>query len=152
MLVLDASGEIAPPETVPTSRRTIVVLNKSDVADESAVERLSALAGDAPVFLTSAVQDEGVDALCRGIRDSLIADAPEPSGGGIVVKERHAQSALEECAGHLDRALGEMRGQAREDLVAADLRLALDAVGRITGETTPDDILRSIFDDFCIGK
>jgi tRNA modification GTPase len=38
------------------------------------------------------------------------------------------------------------------DLVAADLRLALDAIGEITGETTPDDILNAIFGDFCIGK
>ncbi|HOM58155.1 MAG TPA: tRNA uridine-5-carboxymethylaminomethyl(34) synthesis GTPase MnmE, partial [Candidatus Latescibacteria bacterium] len=46
----------------------------------------------------------------------------------------------------------EATGQARSELVAADIRLALDALGSITGETTPEDIIRSIFSEFCVGK
>ena len=151
MLVLDASGDVPAPERIPVSRSMLVVLNKCDVADEDVVRALRDRAGDGPVFMTSAVKDEGLDALCAGIRHALTADAPEPAAGGIVLRERHAQ-ALEECAGCLERALEEMHVQAREELVAADLRLALDAVGQITGETTPEEILRGIFDEFCIGK
>jgi tRNA modification GTPase len=38
------------------------------------------------------------------------------------------------------------------EFAAVELRDALDAVGEITGETTPDDILERIFTRFCIGK
>ncbi len=38
------------------------------------------------------------------------------------------------------------------ELVVLDLRDALNAVGELTGETTPDDILDLIFQRFCIGK
>jgi len=38
------------------------------------------------------------------------------------------------------------------ELVALDLREALDLLGQVTGETTPDDILDLIFSQFCIGK
>jgi tRNA modification GTPase len=39
-----------------------------------------------------------------------------------------------------------------EELLALDLREALDVLGHITGETTPDDILDLVFGQFCIGK
>jgi tRNA modification GTPase len=38
------------------------------------------------------------------------------------------------------------------EFLALDLQEALDAIGEITGETTPDDILGAIFASFCIGK
>lgn len=38
------------------------------------------------------------------------------------------------------------------EFLALDLREALQALGEITGETTPDDVLDIIFSTFCIGK
>ena len=38
------------------------------------------------------------------------------------------------------------------ELIALDLRLALDAVGEVLGQVTPNDILNRIFADFCVGK
>jgi tRNA modification GTPase len=39
-----------------------------------------------------------------------------------------------------------------DELLALDLREALHALGEVTGETTPDDILDLVFGQFCIGK
>ena len=47
-----------------------------------------------------------------------------------------------------DILLGALPG----DLLAADLRYALRALGEILGETTPEEILEGIFDTFCVGK
>lgn len=151
LVVCDASGEIPPPAMLPDGPRTIVVINKIDIAAPDAVAKLHAYAGNRSAFRTSATKDQGIDALCRGIRDLLVRKAPEPAAGGIILRERHAE-ALRRCTEQLDRALVEMNGQARPELVAADLRLALDEIGQITGETTPEDILRTIFSEFCIGK
>jgi tRNA modification GTPase len=38
------------------------------------------------------------------------------------------------------------------ELLAVDLQEAVHALGEITGETTPDDILGRIFSSFCVGK
>ena len=38
------------------------------------------------------------------------------------------------------------------ELVALDLRIAVNAVGEIVGKTTTDDLLDSIFSQFCLGK
>jgi tRNA modification GTPase len=40
----------------------------------------------------------------------------------------------------------------RLELLAEELRLAREALGAITGECTPDDLLGEIFSRFCIGK
>jgi tRNA modification GTPase len=38
------------------------------------------------------------------------------------------------------------------DLAASDLRLAVNAIGEVVGKTTTEDILDSIFSQFCLGK
>ena len=82
------------------------------------------------------------------------ADAP-------AVSARHRR-CLELAAEGLTRALAlcgadEEAGAAEdgslsEDLVAMELREALDALGGITGRTSPEDVLHEVFSKFCIGK
>jgi tRNA modification GTPase len=69
----------------------------------------------------------------------------------IVTNVRHAR-ALEAAAGHLaavQQGLATGRGT---ELLAADLRHALSSLGEITGDISTDDLLTSIFTQFCIGK
>lgn len=151
VIVCDASGEISPPTRLPKTDRPIVVLNKVDIANETAIEELLAQFADRTVFRVSALQGTGVEEFISGVRDTLIGDAGVSADAGVITRERHAV-ALDECAENLERALGQIRNNGSPDLVAADLRLALDAIGQITGETTPVDILNTIFDEFCVGK
>ncbi|MBL8710989.1 MAG: tRNA uridine-5-carboxymethylaminomethyl(34) synthesis GTPase MnmE, partial [Rhodospirillaceae bacterium] len=60
---------------------------------------------------------------------------------------RH-RAALERCLGALNRGLG----APVVELKAEDLRLAVQALGRITGRVEVDDVLDLIFREFCIGK
>jgi tRNA modification GTPase len=68
----------------------------------------------------------------------------------LVTRARH-RHALEETLAALKRAMApEMAG--REDLLAEELRMAANALGRLTGRVDVEDILDVIFRDFCIGK
>lgn len=67
----------------------------------------------------------------------------------IWTRERH-RVALEEAVAALDRALS--ADSRRSELGAEDVRLAVRALGRITGRVDVEDILDVIFRDFCIGK
>jgi tRNA modification GTPase len=71
----------------------------------------------------------------------------ESSGPPPLTRFRH-RAALLEAADHLDAAeradLPELRGE--------DLRLAMRALGRITGHVGVEDILDTVFSKFCIGK
>ena len=48
--------------------------------------------------------------------------------------------------------LAALRDAATPELVAADLRIAANAVGEVVGKTSTEDLLDSIFSQFCIGK
>ncbi|MGH8822567.1 MAG: tRNA uridine-5-carboxymethylaminomethyl(34) synthesis GTPase MnmE, partial [Rhodoferax sp.] len=98
----------------------------------------------------SAKTGAGLDAL----RSTLLGvagwqSAPE---GVYIARERHVQ-ALRRVEEHLAQAAAHLAGAAPAlDLLAEELRLAQNALGEITGEFTPDDLLGVIFSQFCIGK
>ena len=72
-------------------------------------------------------------------------------GAALVARARHAE-ALRAAGAALAAAQTTLRDNLPLDLVAEDLRDALDALGLITGESVTDDLLGAIFSEFCIGK
>ncbi len=130
------------------------VWNKADLVPDA---DLTALAmglwgedrGDQSVAL-SARTGLGLD----GLRARLLRLAGWQSGseGVFMARERHVQ-ALQRAGEHLASAQAHLQAQAQSlDLLAEDLRLALEALAEITGEFTSDDLLGVIFSQFCIGK
>jgi len=61
-------------------------------------------------------------------------------------------AALREARQHFDGGREALREARADELLAEELRLAQQALGTITGEYTPDDLLGRIFSEFCIGK
>ena len=60
--------------------------------------------------------------------------------------------ALKRAGRHLAAGRREMVATGSGELLAEELRLAQAALGEITGEMLPDDLLGEIFSSFCIGK
>ena len=69
----------------------------------------------------------------------------------IVTNARHAD-ALRRTAEALQKSIEAVELSIPGDLLAQDLRLALDGLGEITGTISTDDLLANIFSKFCIGK
>ena len=65
-----------------------------------------------------------------------------------MARRRHID-AMQRAGSHLDRAETHFDST---DLLAEELRLAQKELGKITGETTTEDLLADIFSTFCIGK
>ena len=84
--------------------------------------------------------------------DRLTAHAATYLGGesALVTRERHRR-ALRDVLAALERARSK-KVAGHEDLLAEELRLAAQALGRLTGRVDVEDILDLIFRDFCIGK
>ena len=138
----DVPGEVRrclPPELALT-----VVHNKIDLTgrDPGLEER----GGVAHLWL-SARTGAGLDRL----REHLKAAAGYVPGAGLFSARRRHLEALARARGHLESAQAAAAAGAGE-LLAEDLRLAQQALGEITGEVTPDDLLGEIFSRFCIGK
>jgi tRNA modification GTPase len=121
------------------------VLNKSDLLPPGAVPAIP------DAILVSARTGAGVSALETALAAALIPGAPESSEGIVVSNLRHVR-ALEAALRSANAAESSCASHLPADLVAVDLRGALDALGEITGETVTEDVIEAIFRDFCMGK
>ena len=95
--------------------------------------------------LTGEGLDELVDLLGR-----RAAARMDPGDVPLLTRARH-RAALESACEALDR-IGGLPADTELALLAEDLRLAVRAIGRITGRVGVEDILDRIFAEFCIGK
>lgn len=101
--------------------------------------RLSALTGQGLADLE--------EAIARGIWNGQLVPAAE----AIVTNVRH-QQALERAADGIALCLQADAEGATEEIPAEDIRAALTALGKVTGDTATEDVIDCILDRFCIGK
>lgn len=105
--------------------------------------------GDNSYINISAAAGTGIDALKNHLKSIMgFSDTGE---SGFTARRRHLD-ALERAQTFLYSGKSQLRGYAAGELLAEDLRQAQNALGEITGEFTPDDLLGRIFSSFCIGK
>jgi len=126
------------PELAGAAAPVWVIRNKVDLAPTR---------GEG-AFAISAVTGEGVDALVT----ALVDYARDYFGGGeaaLVSRTRH-RALLIETTEALERA-GQRAGEG-DEIVAEELRIAIHALGRLLGRVDVEEILDSIFREFCIGK
>ncbi|TFG89293.1 MAG: tRNA uridine-5-carboxymethylaminomethyl(34) synthesis GTPase MnmE [Gemmatimonadales bacterium] len=153
LLVIDASRPLsdedhmamalAPPD------RTLLVVNKSDLpAGVHAAE----LSGFARQITVSAKHGLGMAELEAAVVAFFTGGASAALDEGVILSERRHREALMEAQAALELFQAESAARRPLECLAMELREALAALGRITGETTPDDILEQIFQQFCIGK
>jgi len=140
------------PETDAETRalvdaETLVAVNKTDLAP---LPPGASLAGR-PVIGISCRSGAGMGALLSALGRAL-AERLDTAAAPALTRERHRR-ALADCRDALARALDQSaRGGAAAELAAEDLRLAVRALGRLTGRVDVEDLLDAIFAEFCIGK
>ncbi|MGB4101841.1 MAG: tRNA uridine-5-carboxymethylaminomethyl(34) synthesis GTPase MnmE [Alphaproteobacteria bacterium] len=145
ILLFDATALPALDATTLALRddHSMVVVNKTDLLTTAPQTPADVL----PLSLrTSAGLPEFLAALTARVAEEL-ADTGMPA----LTRARH-RAGLEQCRAHLARALGGLQNNQEMALVAEDIRLAMRALGRITGTVDVEDLLDVIFRDFCIGK
>jgi tRNA modification GTPase len=145
IVVLDAScGDGPDPTTLAVvDDNTLIVRNKMDLVAAGAP---GVIAGYAVASDISVKTGEGLSGLLTRIQ-AEIGRRVETAGPPPLTRARHRE-ALEECRSALLRA----REGGAPELTAEDVRLAVRAIGRITGCVDVEDVLDVIFRDFCIGK
>ena len=124
--------------------RTITVLNKIDLVSEGSDVEI----GGQRAIPLSCLRGDGVDQLvtllsARARKGMEAGDVP------LLTRSRH-RDALNEVLGSLERLNAD--GEMEMALAAEELRLAMVAMGRITGRVGTEDLLNRIFGEFCIGK
>ena len=127
------------------SEKSIIVINKIDIGYKDLSQQISKFN---PIFL-SIKNETNLDELINRIKDKL-KNKFVSSNETLITRERHRQS-LEACVQNL-KNFEEKNSQEDFDKAAEDLRLATRHLGMIVGKVDVEEILGSIFSDFCIGK
>jgi tRNA modification GTPase len=161
ILCLDATRPRDAWEEQELSRNAradrIVVFTKTDLVPDGAApaiqqqSSLPRLAPSWPAISTSSVAGTGLDNLRAALRHAVLAAAG--SGGDVVagtaVRCRESLRLAAEC---LERAQEIVYTGGGEELVAAEVRVALEQLGRVAGAVYTEDVLDRIFSRFCVGK
>ena len=126
----------------------LAVGNKLDVASD---QQLTVFRARPHTALIAASRGDGLDELRQLLLTQVRREGLDRTGSSTIVTNlRHARS-LATAAQALDAVLAGLTAGTGTELLAADLRHALTALGEITGEISSDDLLTSIFTQFCIG-
>lgn len=125
---------------------TLVVVNKADLLEQAREQELNVENGWAATYFVSVKTGFGLEHLIGKLTER-VADLCESGTDVPLTRARH-RAALEDCR----EALARSQQITLPELAAEDLRLAMRALGRITGHVDVEDLLDVIFGDFCIGK
>ncbi|HUB87690.1 MAG TPA: tRNA uridine-5-carboxymethylaminomethyl(34) synthesis GTPase MnmE [Verrucomicrobiae bacterium] len=151
--VLDASEPLTDADKKYfaefAGKKRILVRNKMDLAaklEESEIQNPKS-----EIVEISCLSGRGIEALKDAIKNLVWSGDIRAEMLQVLINSRH-QDALNRARVAALRASEALREDATLELVAADLRIAANAVGEIVGRTTTEDLLDSIFSQFCIGK
>ena len=140
--IVMVEADASLPEEV--SSHDLLVINKVDM-----VSGTPEIPGGA--YAVSVRTGKGMDDLVAAMTERVRLLTGSQSGEVVPLTRARHRKGLDECAAALRRIV-DAGTAAQEELAAEDLRLAAEALGRLTGRIDVEDILDRIFSDFCIGK
>jgi tRNA modification GTPase len=169
--VLDASEQFTPADEKYfaefAGKKRILVVNKIDLPRKWDAEELerrpparhetSKLSQQAvpeagvPIVNVCCLSGQGIEALKDAIKELVWSGEITAGMLQVMINSRH-QDALTRARAATQRTLDVLRAGETLELAAGELRIAVNAVGEIVGKTTTEDLLDSIFSQFCIGK
>lgn len=153
LLVLDGSKPVDEDDLLALkscpSAKTLLVLNKMDLPQQL---ELPAECLGLPLVQVGAKNGVNLDGLVSSVKKLVVGPGVGEGVESVLVYERRHFQALIRAQEGLDRFLQGCGLNVGFEFLALELREALAALGEITGETTPDQVLDEIFSKFCIGK
>ena len=144
IIVIDNSSKVINNEIKDLiNKDSIVLLNKSDIKENQNHKF------DADTILVSVKNNKNIDILIKKIKEKLSKKFTS-NNSALITRERH-RVKLNDCLKEIDKFLKKDQNKDIE-LAAEDLRVATRYLGSIVGKVDVEEILGSIFKDFCIGK
>lgn len=155
LAVLDGSRPLAEEDRQLLAsirdRQAIVILNKYDLPQEITVQDVQALADTVPVISLSAQYGSGIDELEEALR-KLTEEQNAESGRELFLTNLRHVELVRKALLAVNRALSSCGLGMPADCIAVDLTESWNALGEITGDTVDDELIASIFSNFCVGK
>lgn len=155
LLVLNAAESLTKEDLelirLTNDKKRIIILNKTDLEEKLDRKELAEISENAPVYATSILKNEGVEALEEAI-SKLFFNGIENSQSTVMVTNARHIALLKKAQNSLDSVLEGISSGMPVDLVQIDMTEAWNLLGEITGESYEDELLDQLFSQFCLGK
>ena len=134
------------------NRKVLVVINKIDLPPAEGYSEMADVLNRFTTVEISALTGQGIDRLKKAIHDAILSDAVLSVTTSHAVPNLRHREALKTARECFLNASIKARNNTPMEIVAFELRSGLEHLGEITGQTIDDEILDSIFSQFCLGK
>ena len=151
LLVLNAAESLTKEDLelirLTNDKKRIIILNKTDLEEKLDRKELAKISENAPVYATSILKNEGVEALEEAI-SKLFFNGIENSQSTVMVTNARHIALLKKAQNSLDSVLEGISSGMPVDLVQIDMTEAWNLLGEITGESYEDELLDQLFSQF----
>lgn len=158
LFVLDASEKISEEDIqiaeLAKEKPVIVLLNKTDCKDtfkKEEIEQNFKSFQDAIWISFSAKEGIGLEKLQEQIKSMFYQGAVSCNDEVFLTRARHKEG-IRNAINSLSSVMESISCQMPEDLFSVDLMDAYEALGKIIGEAVEDDLVDTVFREFCMGK
>ncbi|MDO4695829.1 tRNA uridine-5-carboxymethylaminomethyl(34) synthesis GTPase MnmE [Porphyromonas sp.] len=136
-----------------TKDNICALINKKDIVDPLRIEEMTQALkqlGISNVIPMSAKDQQDI----AKVKQQILQHFEDLNVGenDIIVSNLRHVTVIQEASGHLQTVLNGLSLNIPGDLLSQDLRAAINLLGEVVGNVSSDDILHSIFKNFCIGK
>lgn len=131
------------------AEKVIGILNKIDIREDIDLSPLTKINKWLEI---SAIKNQGIDEMEEEIYNHIIEENVEDSSQKITITNIRHKSALEKTKQSIENIFETIENGLPMDLMAVDIKGALDSLSEVTGEISSEDLLDHIFINFCVGK
>ncbi len=154
-MVLDASRKLAEEDIEILeslkNKKTIVLLNKIDLDAQIELDKIKEYVDSNDIIEISALKHQGIEELQDKIESMVYQGSVKNSSNLIITNSRH-KDALLKAYESINDAIKAIEDRMPYDFIEVDFKNIWDYLGYINGDTVREDLLDTIFANFCIGK
>lgn len=132
-------------------REKIILLNKIDLDGRVDLKEIEKYESRENIIEISALNSHGIDDIYSRIEQMVFHGRVKSTSDLVITNSRH-KDALYKSLRAIDDAKNAIEGRLAFDFIEVDLRNIWEYLGYINGDTVREDLLDSIFENFCIGK
>ena len=153
--VADASRELDENDgqilDMIRNKKTVILLNKSDLDPVITAEMIKEKAGDIPIISASAKEEQGIQELEETV-EKMFLTGTISFNDQIYITNVRQKNALVSASESMKKVVESIEAGMPEDFFSIDLMDAYETLGSITGESAGEDLVNEIFSKFCMGK
>ena len=131
------------------AEKVIGIINKIDMERKADISKLTKVTKWIEI---SAKENLGIDEMEDEIYNHIVDGSIEDSSEKITITNVRHKSALEKTKQYVENMFETINLGLPMDLLAVDIKGALDSLSEVTGEISSEDLLDHIFSNFCVGK